>query len=1195
MATTNQIERLRRDIGVPADRPSLLPDNVAASLIDAPGDAGFTYAVLARACRYVANAGATSRLHDAMVERFFMDADFYNHRNADEKTAGTPVRYDADDPSPTVDPSQFRTAAAQDTIDDAQDAATQAVATDLADHEASTHNTDTQARATAQAAGQAAAAAAREITAHEAQTHNTDAEARREAAETARKLSAYETSNDAALAAHENSTHNHDAQAREAASTVAHNLADHEGEVHLSQTERDKLAGIEDDATADQTGAEIVAAIDRQLGGSGWQTEAGEDVGLDQDEVDARIAPYARATPSGKMAIEQAPDGLATDSELTEGLSGKSDTDHGHADLATDTALNAHEARVHMSTLERQKLARYPSDPSALRPGLADGSVTNDKLADNAVNHRVMADDSVGPRELQADSVREAHISDGAVTAGKIPNDTISERHIAADSVGQSELKADAVGTVEIVDRAVTEDKLSADVQTKLNATSGTGPGPAPSGGLTEVAVGDGLSGDGTSGDPIEILYEDRDFGIRNVRNVRGEDEARLGLSNAVRAVLSRVITEAERMKLAGLPADAEANVGEIFTAAEKAKLGIYPTMGTASDDGRIVAWSQNRGRYVLANAPSATGLEAHLLPQKSSGSTQNGRTTTISWSLAEIRTVDATFAPPTGEFLLSAQLSDHDRFSVERVTWDATNQQVNVELRLMRGNNQSFTGRVTLFVLRGVHTVTTAGITTSDVNARIIAEVAPWAIQGNADGIPGSKTVDGIFRASGDEDVPGAATTINFNVPANVEDTEASGTSFVITAQQANQPGAFLTAKYDLRTTSTGDLPTDLELLLQVRDTGAIIGRHNLKIIATGEEDGHIQVPVGDAGAKRWAIRVGDGHGGYQGSLVVSEVRYHTAVPLADDFVKRIIAPEIHDEKEERQRVEAQLQEEIDEAKAIVAITDALPAPANVVTKRNIVWDTTQPWRQADSDSFDVPATGYVQFGLGSIGRTPMMHVAQMNSHIQYAVGTLEIGIQYNPTTRKVSAYARDGQTRWQDAQDLVGGSGLFMNHWNQARRGGTDTGSPSWERVLGLTETLPNSRDPAVRRDIGSFMLPRAEYPQIWEIAGIAEVQQDDEDDDIRRFNCRLSFTPSGAAAVHRNATGDVIGNGLGEEHLIDHFYSPGPGGDDDVWRVAEWDHDNIRSISVGSGVGAVQVYVYGNLTGKVRNLRIWTKVIA
>ena len=50
---------------------------------------------------------------------------------------------------------------------------------------------------------------------------------------------------------------------------------------------RDKLAGIEAGATTDQTGSEIVSAIDTQLGSAAWQS--GGTSGLDRDAVNALI------------------------------------------------------------------------------------------------------------------------------------------------------------------------------------------------------------------------------------------------------------------------------------------------------------------------------------------------------------------------------------------------------------------------------------------------------------------------------------------------------------------------------------------------------------------------------------------------------------------------------------------------------------------------------------------------------------------------------------------------------------------------------------------------------------------------------------------------------------------------------------------------------------------------------------------
>ena len=47
------------------------------------------------------------------------------------------------------------------------------------------------------------------------------------------------------------------------------------GRLALTQAERNKLAGVETGATADQTGAEIVGLIDDQLGGTAWQGGGG--------------------------------------------------------------------------------------------------------------------------------------------------------------------------------------------------------------------------------------------------------------------------------------------------------------------------------------------------------------------------------------------------------------------------------------------------------------------------------------------------------------------------------------------------------------------------------------------------------------------------------------------------------------------------------------------------------------------------------------------------------------------------------------------------------------------------------------------------------------------------------------------------------------------------------------------------------
>lgn len=98
--------------------------------------------------------------------------------------------------------------------------------------------------------------------------------------------------------------------------------------------------------------------------------------------------------------------------------------------------------------------------------------------------------------------------------------------------------------------------------------------------------------------------------------------------------------------------------------------------------------------------------LETIPLPQKNSANTRSNRIVTIVWTLAEIQGVAPDFVAPSGDYLLSAQLSDHDRFSLQRVVWDAANNELDVEMRLERGDNQIYSGNVTLFVARGADAV---------------------------------------------------------------------------------------------------------------------------------------------------------------------------------------------------------------------------------------------------------------------------------------------------------------------------------------------------------------------------------------------------------------------------------------------------------------------------------------------------------
>lgn len=80
----------------------------------------------------------------------------------------------------------------------------------------------------------------------------------------------------------------------------------------LSPADKAKLDGIETRATADQTGAEIVAAINSQLGGSSWQLGGGS------------------GSSSGSLMWGSISGTIAEQNDLAASLAGKADADHAH-------------------------------------------------------------------------------------------------------------------------------------------------------------------------------------------------------------------------------------------------------------------------------------------------------------------------------------------------------------------------------------------------------------------------------------------------------------------------------------------------------------------------------------------------------------------------------------------------------------------------------------------------------------------------------------------------------------------------------------------------------------------------------------------------------------------------------------------------------------------------------------------------
>ena len=336
-------------------------------------------------------------------------------------------------------------------------------------------------------------------------------------------------------------------------------------------------------------------------------------------------------------------------------------------------------------------------------------------------------------------------------------------------------------------------------------------------------------------------------------------------------------------------------------------------------------------------------------------------------------------------------------------------------------------------------------GRTDAELETFIEGIVAAWAVQGNADGIPGSKTFDGLFKSESEQAIPAANVTVKFDVGTNadaneVDETDAASTSFAITEQQANQAGAFLRVRYNLtRSAAEGPLPRDIELVLQNATTGKTITKHNLK----DEGAGTAQFAFGEVGRKRWAVRCVT-TGRYAGDLAITDATYHSTAPLADAAIEHVVNPIVNDEAEKRQSEDAAIRADLVRVEGIKAIVNGLPA-ATATVKKAIAFRSDKPYLQTDADAFQVPAAGFVSFIVGNLGQTPIVPVSYCRNRevIVYAVGNVSVGLEFS-ATGKAALYARRNDKLWASHEDAYNTTnGFVMLHWDEARAGGSGGGS--------------------------------------------------------------------------------------------------------------------------------------------------------
>ena len=101
-------------------------------------------------------------------------------------------------------------------------------------------------------------------------------------------------------------------------------------------------------------------------------------------------------------------------------------------------------------------------------------------------------------------------LADDAVTSAKILDNSITAADLAPNSVDQSELQADSVGESELIDEAVTPAKIQPGNADQILRTNAAGTAvswvdlPA-TGGTTELADQNTITGDGTTGNEFQV------------------------------------------------------------------------------------------------------------------------------------------------------------------------------------------------------------------------------------------------------------------------------------------------------------------------------------------------------------------------------------------------------------------------------------------------------------------------------------------------------------------------------------------------------------------------------------------------------------------------------------------------------------------------------------------------------------------
>ena len=292
---------------------------------------------------------------------------------------------------------------------------------------------------------------------------------------------------------------------------------------NFTTADHSKLDGIEANATADQTGAEIKTAYEAESDTNAF-TDAlktkldGIEASATADQTSEEIQDIVGAmlssnTETGITVTYQDSDGTIdfavasqTDENFTSADHSKLDGIEASADVTDATNVNAAGA-VMNSDLDGKGeilIGDGSGDPTALAVGtndhvltadsseatgvkwaaasgsVADGSITTAKLAADSVTGAKIADDAIDSEHYTDGSIDTAHIADDQVTAAKLANTAVTAGSYTATDItvdAQGRITAASSGTIatsEIAADAITGAKIADDAIDSEHYTDGS-------------------------------------------------------------------------------------------------------------------------------------------------------------------------------------------------------------------------------------------------------------------------------------------------------------------------------------------------------------------------------------------------------------------------------------------------------------------------------------------------------------------------------------------------------------------------------------------------------------------------------------------------------------------------------------------------------------------------------------------------